>query len=349
MFAAPMAAISLLPLTVSPLRAAKVRESTAVSVKATSAMPAAGRASAATSAHSSPPSAGAGRPCGRAPTTGSRSASPRMAVSAVAADDCDEHARDRRSGPGEPDDDDEGCHAEHQGERLDLARDDARADGDHVAPQRAGVDREPEQLRHLGDEHQERDGVEVAHPDRLREQVGHEPQAKDAAEQQDRAHHDREESGERHRPRIVSEGERQDRRRDDRCERRVGPEHQDARRAEERVRQERHDGGVQARLGRQPGDLRVAHARRDEQRGDDEARPQVGQEPRTPVVHRRLDARRHPTPHPLRRHLGPLGVHHRARLPADAGRWPGPHAWPLVLRASIPPVRVRLRPAYDEA
>ena len=46
MFAKPMPAISWLPSTVSPRRAAKVRESTALSVKATSAMPAAGSASA---------------------------------------------------------------------------------------------------------------------------------------------------------------------------------------------------------------------------------------------------------------------------------------------------------------
>ena len=46
MFASPMPAISWLPSTVSPRRAAKVRDSTALSVKATSAMPAAGSASA---------------------------------------------------------------------------------------------------------------------------------------------------------------------------------------------------------------------------------------------------------------------------------------------------------------
>ena len=83
MFAKPMPAISWLPSTVSPRRAAKVRESTALSVKATSAMPAAGSASAATSAHSSPPSAGAGRPCGSAPTTGRSSARPKIAVIAM--------------------------------------------------------------------------------------------------------------------------------------------------------------------------------------------------------------------------------------------------------------------------
>ena len=133
---------------------------------------------------------------------------------------------------------------------------------------------------------------------------------------------------------VVSEGERQDRRRDDRSERRVGPEHQDARRAQQRVHEERHDRGVEARLGGKPGDLRVAHAGGDEQCGDDESRTQVGQEPGAPVVHRRLDARRHPTPHPLRRHLGPLGVHHRADVRSDGG----------CVRPIFVPRRHRLRP-----
>ena len=52
-------------------------------MKATSAMPAAGPARAPTSLHVSPSSAGAGRPCGSAPTTGSASASPNTAVTII--------------------------------------------------------------------------------------------------------------------------------------------------------------------------------------------------------------------------------------------------------------------------
>ena len=83
-FASPIPDISWLPDTLSPRRAARERDSTAVSANATSAMPAAGSASEATSAHVRPPSAGAGRPCGSAPTTGNDPDSPKIAVIAVA-------------------------------------------------------------------------------------------------------------------------------------------------------------------------------------------------------------------------------------------------------------------------
>ena len=48
---------------------------------------------------------------------------------------------------------------------------------------------------------------------------------------------------------VAAQRERQDRGRDDRRERGVGPEHEDARRTEHRVREQRDDRRVQARLG----------------------------------------------------------------------------------------------------
>ena len=93
MFAAPIAAISPLPLTVSPLRAAKVRESTAVSVKATSAMPAAGRASAATSAQLEPAERGSGEALRQRTDHRQPVGEPEDGGERGRPDDCDEHAR----------------------------------------------------------------------------------------------------------------------------------------------------------------------------------------------------------------------------------------------------------------
>ena len=84
-FATPRAPISWFPSTWTPLRAAKLLESTEVSAKAIRAMPAAGPSRAMTSSMPMPPRAGAGRPWGRAPTVGSAVVRSRKAVSAVAA------------------------------------------------------------------------------------------------------------------------------------------------------------------------------------------------------------------------------------------------------------------------
>ena len=118
MFASPIPDISWLPDTLSPRRAARERDSTALSANATSAMPAAGSAREATSAHVRPPSAGAGRPCGSAPTTGSDPDSPKIAVMRGRDDDHDEHARDGRPQQSEREDDDERADAECHRERL---------------------------------------------------------------------------------------------------------------------------------------------------------------------------------------------------------------------------------------
>ena len=125
----------------------------------------------------------------------------------------------------------------------------------------------------------QRDRVEVADADRLGQQVGHEPEPQDAAEQQHPADHDRQQAGERDRPLVVAEREREDRRGDDGGERRVRPEHEDARRAEHGIRDQRHDRGVEAGLRREPGHFGVAHARGDEQRRHDEAGPHVRPQP----------------------------------------------------------------------
>ena len=73
MFAVPIAAISWLPLTVTPARVAKVRDSTLVSAKAINAIPTAAGARVMASATVMPPSAGVGNPRGMAPATDSRS------------------------------------------------------------------------------------------------------------------------------------------------------------------------------------------------------------------------------------------------------------------------------------
>ncbi len=93
------------------------------------------------------------------------------------------------------------------------------------------------------------------------------------------ARQDGEEPGEGDRPLRVPGGVGQDRRGDEGGERRVGPEDEDAARAEDGVRQERDDGGVEPVDGGQARGLRVAHADGDEDRREDEARREVFENP----------------------------------------------------------------------
>ena len=97
----------------------------------------------------------------------------------------------------------------------------------------ASVD-EAEELRQLADEHDDRDPVEEPDPHRLRQQLGEHAETGEARDDAQRAHSTASIAGERDRLRrvAVAAEKRKDRRRDQRAERRVRPEHQDARRPE---------------------------------------------------------------------------------------------------------------------
>ena len=74
-------------------------------------------------------------------------------------------------------------------------------------------------------------------------------------------------------------GERGERDQDQWRQRRIRPQHQQARRADERVDQQRHDRGVEADDRRQPGRLRVGHAGRHEDAGQRQAGGEVPAQP----------------------------------------------------------------------
>ena len=80
-------------------------------------------------------------------------------------------------------------------------------------------------------------------------------------------------------------------RRDQRRQRRVGSEHEDARRPEDRVGEQRHDRRVEAGHRRQTGQLRVGHALRDQQRGDREPGDDVAAQVGAPIVQRQVEPR----------------------------------------------------------
>ena len=124
--------------------------------------------------------------------------------------------------------------------------------------QAVGVDREAEQLGQLADDDRQRESVHVADLGRLREQVGHEPEVGDPRD----GHDHPDEQGQHRRQRdglgrvTAGQGQRRDRRGDHRPQRGVRPEHEDARRAEDRVAEQAEDRGVET------GDRRAARRAR---------------------------------------------------------------------------------------
>ena len=156
------------------------------------------------------------------------------------------------------------------------------------------------------------DRVEVAHPDRLGQQVGDEAEPQDPAER----------AAARptmiaSRPAsatarlVVAERERQDRCRDDRRERRVGPEHEDARRAEHRIREQGHDRGVEAglrRAARRPPRSPFPRGSAAPSRRCRRGRRATARRARSARATR--DARQ-PAADPLGRHLASSAPHHR--------------------------------------
>ena len=128
------------------------------------------------------------------------------------------------------------------------------------------VDREPEQLRQLADDDDQRDAVHVAVPDGLGQQVGDEPEPGQARNDAQTACEDREHPARAiaspgpRRPAAVMEAAISG------ASDESGPEHEDAARPEDGVGDERHDRRVQPRDRREARRLGIAHAGRDQQR-----------------------------------------------------------------------------------
>ena len=79
--------------------------------------------------------------------------------------------------------------------------------------------------------------------------------------------------------RVVDDEQWGDGRQDQRRHRRVGPEHEHLRRAEDGVGDEAGDGRVEAGDRRQARELGVGHALRDEDGGQHDAGDEVGAQP----------------------------------------------------------------------
>ena len=127
------------------------------------------------------------------------------------------------------------------------------------------------------------------------------PSLKSPGEHSDRAHHQRQQRGVRHRAAGVSlgHGQRDHGRRDHRAQRRVGTQHQDPGRPEDRVAEQAQDGRVQPGDGRQARELGVRHPLRDEQCCEDQAGYEVLAQPPAFVVPQARESRRDARDHRL--------------------------------------------------
>ena len=340
MFAAPMPIISWFGSTSSPRRAANADDVAIVSVSDTSVMPTAAISSGPTSFSSVHGSEGLGKPCGSVPTVAMRSDRSSTADTTVAATTATRTAgtvrvirgRTRRiTSTPTPD-----------RERGPLGLVEVLEERADVVDEAVGVGGEPEQLRQLADDDRDREAVHVADLHLARQQVGDEAELADAEADLDEADDQGEHAGERDRGlRVVGGRERDDRREDQRRDRRVRPEHEHARRAEDRVAHEAPDRGVEPGDRRQPGELGVGHPLGDEDRREHETRDEVGSQPRPAVLARGAHAGHPPLDHfgtSISQHRGLRGWR-RVRcleVAACGSRSPTQPGWRAVARGAPP-------------
>ena len=147
-------------------------------------------------------------------------------------------------------------------------------------PQRPfGIDREPEELGKLADEHSQSDTVHVTVADRLGEQFGNEAETPDAHQDKrgsgDKRHH----AGQRDRANWVASRKGHNDPEDDGCERRVRTEDENPAGTEQRVSQQRNDRRVEAIDAGQTRCHRIGYANRHQHRRQDKARGNVLRQP----------------------------------------------------------------------
>ncbi len=164
------------------------------------------------------------------------------------------------------------------------------------------VNRGPEQLRQLADQHRERNAVHVAVADGLRQQLGDETEARQSRGHAHQARHQRHHAGQRDRPHRVACRKWQQNSEDHGCQRRIRPQHQDATGAEQRVGEQRHDGGVQSVDSRHARCHGISDSDRHQHRGQHQSRHQVTRQPCALVAREHLQARQ---PAPPAGDIGP--------------------------------------------
>jgi hypothetical protein len=107
----------------------------------------------------------------------------------------------------------------------------------NLGDERVGVGREADQLGQLSDDDRDRQPVHVADLDLARQQVGNEPEFAEPETDLDESDDQGEHAGEKDRRlRVAGCRQRDDRGEDQWRHRRVRPQHEDARRAEQRSR-----------------------------------------------------------------------------------------------------------------
>ena len=311
--AVPMPIISWLGCSSSPRRAAKLDAVAMVSVSDTSTMPIAASRSGPTSSIDVHGNDGFGKPCGSVPTVATPSAARSSTADTIVAP-----ATATRTA---------GIRGVMRGSTSSTTSTPtptstapvwvASRCSKNVAQlveEAVGVGGEAEQLRQLADDDRDGQAVHVADLHLAREQVGDEAELGDAQSDLDQADEQRQHPGQHDRlSRVVDHEQRRDGGEDQRRDRRVGPEHEHARRTEDGVRDEAGDRGVE------PGDRRGA--RRAPRRPCPAARGS-----------RRARGRRRG-----RRATTSAGTSGRRRPPGSIGRVTWPAQYAAASNSSMPP------------
>ena len=255
-------------------------------------------------------------------------------------DDGHEHRRNPLREAGQHEEDGEDGEPDHERGRVGLVEPvDERTD---FVDEAVRVGGEAEQLGQLPHDDGDREAVHVADLHLLGQQVGDEAELAEAEPDLDEAHEEREHPGEGDRGRgiIAGDEERRDGGEDEGPERRVGAEHQHARRAEDRVADQAGDGGVQAGDRREAGQLGVGHALRHEDGGQHYAGDDVEAQP-GPLV----GAQRRGRPAPSARPAWSVALSHVGAQSAHVRREAGTSHIAKLLRRHRPSRPARMTAA----
>ena len=209
----------------------------------------------------------------------------------------------------------QGACADRERRPVGSAAQHRRGDGPQASQRPVALDREPEELGQLADQHRQRNAVHVAVADRLGQQFGDEAQTRQAGQDAHRPGDDRHHAGQRDGAHRVAAGQRQDDGEDDGRQRRVGSQHQDAAGAEQRIGQQRHDRRVEAVDARHARCHRIGDADGHQHRRQHQPGHDVVPQPGRLVAAQGLQARQpaHP-PRLVRRSAAGRAMRPRSRL-----------------------------------
>ena len=203
----------------------------------------------------------------------------------------DHQKRDRQRGETPLGQEQEGQHGQGEQRRTQVGPAESADKRHQLLEEGVARHRYAGELRQLADHHDEGHAGQITHENRLGQQVGHEAQPHRPGRQAERPDEHRERGGQGGVASGIAAGERGHGHRGHQGGRRLRPDGQLSRRAEQRVRQERRHDRPQPGDRGQAGQRGVGHHLRDEVRGHGQPGQHIAPQPGAPVAGEGVESR----------------------------------------------------------